>query len=414
MTVRNILLLCALALVALALAPYVTAWWSQPAAAFLGRRSQWWDAEDFAVFHTAGRLIASGQGHLLYTPSAFAGSEHRLLPTHEGVVLNYYNPAFFALLFAPLSRISFDRAFQIWTLLNLCVLAVVCRMTCSIAAPMERRWRFLVIAALVSLYPVTFALRLGQFSLILLAAWLAAFLLLRAGRDRAAGAALAVLLIKPELLIPAGLYLVIKRRPAAFATLLPLTFAAIILSVTIVGLSEATRYPAYIRQSAFDGTGNMYGWNGILGASLSPDNPGNMMAAGAFLGLLTLGSMAVAWWRESNGGNACFAREWTLLTLGAMLADGHFYLQDTVLLVPGAVALIASVHGRERAAVLIAAAIGWAILGLGNEPSQNWHVNIFGWYAVLATGALIVRQVVATRVMPRAVAQQTFERTRAA
>ena len=64
-------------------------------------------------------------------------------------------------------------------------------------------------------------LQLGQFSMILLVSWLSSYVLLRDGRDRAAGVALAPLLIKPELLLPVAALLLWKRRSGAFATLLP-------------------------------------------------------------------------------------------------------------------------------------------------------------------------------------------------
>jgi Glycosyltransferase family 87 len=401
-----------LALCALALAPLVAMWWAQPIAAFFGRRDLWWDAEDFSVFYTAGHLVASGDGHLLYARSAF-GAEQGTLPARHAATLNFFNPAFFALLFAPFSSLSFARAFQLWTLLNLGLLAVSCRLIWEIADPLERRWRVLIVMALVTFYPVTFALRLGQFSLILVTAWCGAFLLLRAGRDRAAGAALAVLLIKPELLVPIGIYLVLKRRPATLATFVPLALAAVAASVAITGMSEAARYPDYIRESALAADGNMYGWNGILAASISPYLPGTMTTPAMLLSALTLTCTGMVWWR-SGAGRESMAPDWALIALAAMLIDGHFYLQDTVLLAPGAVALIAAARGFERSAVAAAAAAAWLILALGSQPSQTWHVNVFGIYAVLATVAVLFRGMRATSAMTQLAIEGQPEPARAA
>ncbi len=74
-----------------------------------------------------------------YARSAF-GAEQGTLPARHAATLNFFNPAFFALLFAPFSSLSFARAFQLWTLLNLGLLAVSCRLIWEIADPLERRW----------------------------------------------------------------------------------------------------------------------------------------------------------------------------------------------------------------------------------------------------------------------------------
>jgi hypothetical protein len=177
-----------------------------------------------------------------------------------------------------------------------------------------------------------------------------------------------------------------------------------VASIGITGITEAIRYPGYIHESALAGEGNMYGWNGILAASISPYLPGTMTVPALVLSVLTLTCVAIAW-SNSDASPASAARDWALIGFTAMLADGHFYLQDTMLLMPGVVGLIATARGIERSAVLACAVIGWLILGLGNQPSQSWHVNIFGWYAVLATAALVAGQVLAAR------AEQSEDRT---
>jgi hypothetical protein len=96
--------------------------------------------------------------------------------------------------------------------------------------------------AFVTMYPLCYGLQIGQFSLILVTSWAAAYVLLRRGHERWAGVALAPLLIKPELLLPVAAYLAWKRRWRVFSTLLPLTAASVAVSVAVVGVPAALSY----------------------------------------------------------------------------------------------------------------------------------------------------------------------------
>jgi hypothetical protein len=394
---RIFLTLSLLGIVAYVVGGAVASWWAQPAEAFFGRRSAWWDAEDFAVFYGAGKLVAAGQPHMLYTLSAYTETQRAALDTHQNVTLGYYNPPFFSLIFAPLSWLSFDRAFQVWTAINLALLALNCWLLWHVAAPLGRGWRLVLIAGFVTLYPVTFILRLGQFSFILMASWSAAYLLLRRGRDRAAGFALLPLLIKPEMLIPITIFLVWKRRVDVLKTLLPASALIIVGSIAMIGPMTAWDYPFYLHDSALDGTGNMYGWNGLLSSVRDPGNPGTQTALALPLSLLTLGAVALAWRGPLDTIGERFPMQWLLLLCATMLTDMHFYLQDVVILVPAAFAVHASLRGWQRDVSGVALTFGWLILGLGSTPNVNWHLNFFATYVVAWGCVLITVRVLSER-----------------
>ncbi|MEX2247575.1 MAG: glycosyltransferase family 87 protein [Dehalococcoidia bacterium] len=377
-----------LAILGWVVAPAVAGWWAAPWHAFFGRREFWWDAEDFAVFYAAGKLVAAGDAHLLYTPSAFTPIQSALLPTHQDVTLGYYNPPFFALLFAPISWLSFDRAYQVWFSLNLLVLAFNAWLLWRIAAPLGLAWQAALTIALLTLYPVTFAFRLGQYSLILMASWSSAYLLLRSGRERAAGLALAPLLIKPELLIPVTLLLAWKGRRAVLSTLLPAAAVAATVSIVMIGLRETVAYPGYLREAAFAGTGNMYGWNGLLSSLLAPGNPGGHTSLALPLSLLTLAAVAVVWRGDADPGGERFPSLWLLLTIATVLVDLHFYLQDIIIIVPAAVGVAAAQRQGARWVAGGALAFGWLLLGFGSTPTATWGINIFTSYMLVCLVAL--------------------------
>jgi hypothetical protein len=381
-------------LVALYAVPAAIGWWQDPYHVFLGRRDGWWDGDDFAVFYSAGRLIAHGQFTSLYDASAHI---------HANKELAYYNPPFFALFFAPLSLLSEERAFQVWTVGSLLLLAFNAWLVWRIAEPLDHVWRATLVIAFVSLYPVTWSLRLGQFTLILVASWALAFLYLRQRRDRAAGFALTPLLIKPELLIPVTLFLVWKRRWDALRPLFGITVLAIVASIAIITPAGAWQYASHIRESAAAGTGSMYGWNGLLAATFSPGRPGEWTSLATLLAIASLAGVACLWRGPLDATSDRFPLQWFALTLATVLSDVHLYLQDLLLLVPAAVALLATSSGWRRYATGAAITLGWVILGLGNSPTLRWEINLFALYIAVCLVALIAWDLLARLRAPKPV-----------
>jgi hypothetical protein len=84
-----------------------------------------------------------------------------------------------------------------------------------------------------------------------------------------------------------------------------------------------------------------------------------------------------------------FVLQWVLLTFATVLVDPHLYLQDTVLVVPAAAALLA-VTGARRRPLAAAMLAGWALLALGVYPNEHLHVDAFGLYLLAAGAALVV------------------------
>ncbi|HET7737313.1 MAG TPA: glycosyltransferase family 87 protein, partial [Tepidiformaceae bacterium] len=315
-------------------AGWAAASWWQPIAVFLGRRSDRWDLADFATLYAAGKLVLEGNGGRIYHPEYLVRTQVSVSNAIAGDGLAYLNPPFFAWMLSPLARMSSDSAFQAWTVLNLAALAACAAVVWRMSSSEARTTRILLTGGVVCAYPVTFALRLGQFSLVLLLCWTMAYVFLSGARDRWAGVALAGLLIKPELLIPVTILLTWKRRWGALATLLPLTGVLAVFSVWVVGIEEALRLPGFILENSGDperGTrvDIMYGWNGLFGPLVGEGQP----HAAALLALpflvVSTGVLYVAWRGPMRGGPA-LAGPWLVLTLYAVLADPNMYLQDTV------------------------------------------------------------------------------------
>jgi hypothetical protein len=366
--------------------------------AFFGDESLLWFHQDFPALYAAAKMVATGSGSLLYDTAALADAEIAAAgqPVGGTGVLAYFNPPFFAALLAPLSSLPLDRAYQAWTLFSAVLLAVDGWLLWRIASPLPRRWRIALVAGFATLYPVAYGLQLGQFSLVLVTSWAAAYVLLRASRESLAGVALAPLLIKPELLLPVAAYLLWKRRWRVFSTLAPLAAAAVAASIAIIGPDAALAYPGYLLDSTTwhgDGvaTNVMFDWNGI--AAMWWERPVASQAGLLVVGVLSLATLAAvarAWRGELDLRSPRFAVQWMLLTLATVLVDPHLYLQDTVLVVPAAAALLTAACPHRRPVVGAALLAGWAMLGLGIYPNEHLHVNAFGLYMALASTALLI------------------------
>jgi hypothetical protein len=384
--------------------------WSSPFGAPIFSGSLWTQYhQDFPAPYTAAHLVAIGSGHQLYDLPTIARDEAQFVghPVGDSGALAYFNPPFFALLLAPLSLLSIDRAFQVWTGLNIALVVVDVWMLWRASSPLSRVTRIVLTVGFLTLYPLIYGLLIGQFSMILVTSWMGAFLLLRGGHERWAGVALAALLIKPELLVPVALFLALKRRRRVFMTLAPITLAAIAISIAVVGPVSALAYPGYVLGSTGWSTNGvapnvMFSWNGII--AMFWDQPSTVPLATAgivVMSVVTLLAVGHAWRGAFDPRADRFALQWCVLTVGTVLVDPHLYLQDTTLLALPAISLLATTADRNRSTVALALFGGWALLGLGIYPNERLDLNLFGVYM---TAACLLLMMYASRWARRDVA----------
>lgn len=362
-----------------------------------------WVSGDFVAFFAAARLMAAGAGSHVYELQAVAAVEQAAAGHAVGGtgILPYFNPPFFAWLLRPVAGLSLEGAYRAWSMFSLLWLAIDAWLLWRIAAPLSREWRRVIVVAFVALFPVAFGLQQGQFSLILEGSWSAAYLLLRVRRPAWAGVALSPMFIKPELLLPAVLFFAWKREWRLLGTLSACGIVAVVGSIAIVGAPSALAYPDFLLDStSWSNYGNtpvlMFGWNGVLAASTAMGTATRQLVATG-LGLTTLAVAAYLWRAPSVGHGRSFAIRWLALSLASMLIDQHFYFQDIVMIVPGIVAVLASARAQDRRWIAAAAGLAWCGQLLATYPNESWHVNILALLAVVALGALAVRDLARAR-----------------
>jgi len=358
--------------------------WFEAIADFFGKRHPFWVREDFTAFYAAGKLVNEGLASRMYDLPTIAWVEHHAAGGAVGGtgMLPYFNPPFFALPFAPLAHLSLQQAYQVWGVVCVVLLVANAALLWRLAKPLANPWRVAILAGYLTLYPLLFGLRLGQFSLILQLSIALGFICLRDGRDRLAGVSLALLLIKPELLIPVAVYLAVKRKRRAFETLAPITVAAVAISIVMVGMDTALGYPAYLlRSTTVNAAGVapdlMINWSGVAAASFgNGDSVARPLVAGV-AGAATLGLVLYLALRAPQRNTRYFAMEWTALVIATVMADPHFYLQDTIMVVPVAVAALATMDDFGRAVGGVTMTAMWGIERLALYPNQFMSVNLF-------------------------------------
>ncbi len=357
-------------------------WW-QAVATFLDTSTYNFSAYDFRSFYAAGRLVVDGRAHDLYRHGAIAA-------TARTGGEPYFNPPFFALLWAPFSLVPFDAAYRAWTLISLCLLGLNGWLLWRLAAPIGRPWRALLVAGFATWAPVSHGLVLGQYSLLLSASWGGAYLLMRNGRDRLAGLALVPLLIKPEMLIPLTLYFVWKRQHGVLATFAPATVACVVLSIAIVGPAAAIDYPLYlIRESQFQRTDAMFGWMGVISRMFSSGDHRLATLAATALAAGTLALAALGLRGPVDARAEGFARCLLIVTIATVLSDLHLYVQDIAILAAPAVAYLAATSGRHRALAGTIIAAAWVITWFTPFMSRGAPVNIvFGVFLLIVMACL--------------------------
>ncbi len=207
---------------------------------------------DFTVFYTAATMLQAGFGHQLYDAHVQYEVQKKVvgdIPERHGA-LPYIHPPFEALIFVPLSRWPYPRAFAAWDLLNLAVLFGVALLlrrsvnTLRLIPP----WEFFI--ASLAFFPVFDCFLQGQDSILLLLLCVLGFNALKRESDLLAGCWFALGTFKFQFMIPIVLLLVIwKRRRVAIGFAI-VSALLVLISAGLTGWQSLLHYPEFVLQIA--------------------------------------------------------------------------------------------------------------------------------------------------------------------
>ena len=190
-------------------------------------------AIDLRAFYAAGVILRSGQAHQLYN-DAYEAKVQLTASGPLGASLPFLYPPFAALLFVPLTAVSYTTAITVFEFVNL-LLAGACAYLLAGTARLPRGGAWLVWALVVGFNPVCFTLLQGQVSLVLLLAVCAGERALERDRPFAAGILLALTLIKFQLALPMALLFLLWRRWRVVEGFLTGAAVLLALSAWLVG-----------------------------------------------------------------------------------------------------------------------------------------------------------------------------------
>ena len=163
---------------------------------------------DFALTYVAAHIVHDGNGEHLYD----TGLQVKLRDSmfRNPSPLYFEHPPFEALALSPLASLPFRTAYMVWSLFNVVVLlAVIVWLRGSLRWPSEDLgYLFLwVIFA-----PVLVAIYQGQSSVLVLAAYAAAFIGLGRGKPLTAGAIFGVALLKFQFAVPFVIIFLLRKQ----------------------------------------------------------------------------------------------------------------------------------------------------------------------------------------------------------
>jgi hypothetical protein len=215
---------------------------------------------DFTVFYTAGMIMRHGFGPQLYDERTQQQVQEEFtgpIASRRGP-LPYIHPPFESVIFVPLTLLPYREAFLVWDLLNgLALFGVALILGRHLDSLRSVPWWELALS-LLAFFPIFLCLLQGQDSILLLLFCTLAYSALKKQANVLAGCWLAMGMLKPQLVLPVLVLLMLWRRKRV-----ALGFAgvAIVLAATsfgLVGWHGLVRYPGYVLQIA-----RAPGWGGV-------------------------------------------------------------------------------------------------------------------------------------------------------
>ena len=325
--------------------------------------------DDFVVFYAAGEMAREGWGQPIYEVGAIHARQAELLGSEGAAIipLPYFNPPTFLLPLAAVSLLPFGIAGAVWSLAGLgalagSLLALARRRLVSLSRPGS----LAVIFALVSSMPFHEVLFHGQFSFLLLAAWVAIwFGEMRGSGDRWTVAGLLMLAVKPQLaLVPLG-YLAFRRRwrPLALFAAFEAGLLAVALALFGPGLL-VDNGRLLLEATSWENENGiwvhaMFGWNAFVRAVVGADYHlarsliTLALSAATVAGLVLFGRRA---YREERP-----AELLAVLVLGSLLLSPHLFAQDLVLVAAPLLVLVHVRAARERIGWIAYGLVGWVL-----------------------------------------------------
>ena len=294
---------------------------------------------DFPVFYSNATMVREGRADGLYDFNAENDFVRRVSDVTRPP--NNHLP-YELLLFVPLTYLSFDKAYILWTILSLGMLGGTAILLRSFHEGPSRL--SIVLLTILGFFPVWYCLLQGQDSILLLFLFALSFSLWRRGNDDAAGFVIAMGLFRPQLVAPFVLIMLIARKWKFIRGFVPGAVLVTLLSAWVVGLSGMVDYAHVLmsqgtQQSAKELSerwtvrpGLMATWRGFLWVCLPPWVPTKVRSCLLLVGTFT-GLIYAAKRMHSAKNTAAFNLAFAISVAVILLVSFHSFLNDFSLMI---------------------------------------------------------------------------------
>ena len=346
---------------------------------------------DFSEFYAAGQIVRQGLGGRLYDLRLQAEMQLQVAALHAF----YVRPPFEALLFVPLTYLSYRAAYTIWILVSLVLLAGACWLTERNTHVLDALSQYargsqidfgLLLVMFLGFPPTMEGLLIGQDSVLMLVVYTLVFVALKQKQEFRAGCLLACGLFKFHLVLPFAIIFLLRRRWSFLRGFSGIAVLLIAVSTFVSGPGVLLAYPKMFFNSNYralmgfqpEYAANIRGLIFLIGNGRLPLLSGVLVAA---LSGLLLWIIAKNWKDEQSG--LCFAA-----ALAATLLTGyHLFVYDLCLLLLAASIICGELAHRKS--LMNDKALTGILLVLFMPPLHNWLID-HQVYAVMCLPILIL------------------------
>lgn len=205
--------------------------------------------QDFLVLPISARLIAQGRTSELYDNAILAREIRSIVGRDTNLQLQYFYGPQVALPFLPFVHLPFMTQAVAWVALSLAIYLLCLYLIWKTCPALHKHEKLVAICAIA--YPPLFHFFVrGQLSALVLLCFTAAYLAFRARREWLAGAALGLLIFKPQFLVAIPLILLVARAWKPFIALILSAVVQLTLSLLYFGPAVMRTYFNMLMHSA--------------------------------------------------------------------------------------------------------------------------------------------------------------------
>jgi hypothetical protein len=201
---------------------------------------------DFRTLYTCGYMARTHHARDIYDADKLQQLEEELVPIGRIFNQPMDHPAYEALLFVPLSLLSYRAALAVFIVFNIGVVALCVRLLEPSFHVLSGRWKPFPALLFAAFFPITRTIVQGQDSILLLALLIGALVCIVAKKDLSAGLLTGLGLFKFQIVLPIALLFLLWRR-WRFALGFGISSATVAaVTVLLVGVAGIRQYASML------------------------------------------------------------------------------------------------------------------------------------------------------------------------